>query len=440
MKQEKTISELVSALKDLTFRNEENQKRISTLVALNDELDFQNKKKESEEERIKEGAERLAETLRIKTLEEKNGILESIGDAFFAVDKDWVVTFWNNQAEKMLEKKKDEIIGKNLWSEFPQSVESLSFKKYHQAIETNTILHFEDYYQTINRWYEISAYPLEGGLSVYFKDVSERKLSDIRVNQLNESLQKQTDKLTVSNEELERFAYVTSHDLQEPLRMVSSFLQLLQKKYDNQLDETARKYINFAVDGAERMKILILDLLEFSRISAFVEDHITINLNDVIAKALLDLKVSIDESAAIIEVASLPQVCGNRSQLLQLFENIIGNAIKYKGHSTPVISIGYIDLPGEWQFYVQDNGIGIDEKFYEKVFIIFQRLHSRKEYKGTGIGLAICKKIVELHGGRIWLESIRNHGSKFFFTIRKLQVSNHDDSHVLCEDIDECIK
>ncbi|MDQ6903472.1 MAG: ATP-binding protein, partial [Bacteroidota bacterium] len=294
--------------------------------------------------------------------------------------------------------------------------------------------------QPRNKWYEISVFPLDGGLSVYFKDISERKLSDSKMYELNEVLQRQTNKLTVSNEELERFAYVTSHDLQEPLRMVSSFLQLLQKKYDGQLDETAQKYINFAVDGAERMKILILDLLEFSRISAFKDDHTTINLNDVIAKTLLDLQISINDSGAVITAASLPQVCGNRSQLLQLFENIIGNAIKYKSRAAPLIDIGYTDLPGEWKFFIQDNGIGIDEKFYEKVFVIFQRLHDRRKYKGTGIGLAICKKIIELHGGKIWVESIKDHGSKFWFTIKKLQISNDEDGHVLCVETEECIK
>jgi PAS domain S-box len=264
-------------------------------------------------------------------------------------------------------------------------------------------------------------------------DISEKKLAEIKMLRLNENLENQTNKLAISNAELERYAYVTSHDLQEPLRMVTSFLQLLQKKYDQQLDETAQKYINFAVDGAARMKTLILDLLEFSRVSSVTEDHTVINLNNIIIATRQALKTSIDASQAIINVDFLPEVCGNESQLLQLFQNLISNAIKYKGASNPIINISYTETPIEWQFCIDDNGIGIDGKFFEKIFIIFQRLHNKKEYAGTGIGLAICKKIVELHGGKIWVESDTN-GSRFYFTIIKFQKSL-ENSKTLCPDI-----
>ena len=256
-------------------------------------------------------------------------------------------------------------------------------------------------------------------------DITQRKRAE-------EELAIANRKLAVSNEDLERYAYVTSHDLQEPLRMVTSFLQLLQKKYDQQLDATAQKYINFAVDGAARMKTLILDLLEFSRISSVEQQHTIINLNDVVAKTRQVLKAAIDESQATINVHFLPEVCGNESQLLQLFQNLIGNAIKYTSNLKPVIEIGYTETPGEWQFYVQDNGIGIDKKFFEKIFIISQRLHTKKEYEGTGIGLAICKKIVELNGGKIWVESEQEKGSIFYFTISKIQMNNNTDPKDLC--------
>ena len=387
-------------------------------------------KRKQSESALKKSNERF-----IQTLKEKNTILESIGDGFFAVDKNWVVTYWNYHAEKMLGKYKKEMIGHPLWKIFSDSIDSISYKKYHEAVATNTVINFEDYYPALNKWYEISAYPSDSGLSVYFKDITERKISETRLNELNERLQKQAKKLATSNEELERYAYVTSHDLQEPLRMVTNFLQLLQKKYDNQLDETAQKYINFAVDGASRMKTLILDLLEFSRISSFVEDHSIINLNDVLTKTRQALRAATDESQAFINVPFLPQVCGNESQLIQLFQNLISNAIKYKNNANPVIDIGFTETEDAWQFYVQDNGIGIDPKFFEKIFIIFQRLHNRKEYEGTGIGLAICKKIVELHGGKIWIESSKEGGSKFYFTILKLQTSNSNEANVLCNDI-----
>ena len=297
-------------------------------------------------------------------------------------------------------------------------------------------------------WYSVSGNQVHNsngkvvGVCVAVNNITERKLAELQLQEnekaitnLNENLKKQAEELAVSNEDLERYAYVTSHDLQEPLRMVTSFLQLLQKKYDQQLDDTAQKYINFAVDGAARMKTLIFDLLEFSRISSVEQQHTIINLNDVVAKTRQVLKAPIDESQATINVPFLPQVCGNESQLLQLFQNLIGNAIKYKSNLKPVIEIGYTETPGEWQFYVQDNGIGIDKKFFEKIFIIFQRLHNKKEYEGTGIGLAICKKIVELHGGKIWVESSKEHGSKFYFTILKLQMFDGNDAEMLCPDI-----
>ena len=269
------------------------------------------------------------------------------------------------------------------------------------------------------------------------RDVTYRKIAETHLNELHESIRKQSQKLLASNEELERFAYVASHDLQEPLRMVTSFLQLLKKKYDQQLDDTAQKYINFAVDGANRMKILILDLLEFSRISSLAVEHAPINLTGVINKTLTALKSVIDESDAKISVPLLPKVCGNESQLLQLFQNLISNAIKYRHGQIPEIEITYSETPGEWQFCVQDNGIGIDAKYHEKIFIIFQRLHNKKDYTGTGIGLAICKKIAELHGGKIWVESATGKGSKFYFTISKVQTSTADGSKILCPGLPE---
>jgi len=376
------------------------------------------------------------EELRLKeVLKEKDSILESIGDAFFAVDNDWTVTYWNSQAEKMLATAKKDIIGNNFWDVFPNSIDSESYIQYNRAIKNHEVIQFEDFYPVVSQWFEISAYPSSTGLSVYFKNITERKLSETNVKELYKSLEKQAKKLTVSNEELERFAYVTSHDLQEPLRMVTNFLQLLQKKYDQQLDETAQKYINFAVDGADRMKTLILDLLEFSRISSTVADHTIINLNNVIIKAKQALRASIDGSQAVINVQYLPSVCGNESQLSQLFQNLISNSIKYKNGLTPVIDISYSETPIEWEFCIADNGIGIDEKFFEKIFIIFQRLHNKKDYPGTGIGLSICKKIVEKHAGKIWVESSQGQGSKFYFTILKLQRPEESSSAKLCPEI-----
>jgi light-regulated signal transduction histidine kinase (bacteriophytochrome) len=225
--------------------------------------------------------------------------------------------------------------------------------------------------------------------------------------------------MAASNAELERFAYIASHDLQEPLRMVSSFLQLLQKKYKGQLDEKADQYIHYAVDGAERMKALIMDLLEYSRAGSSKETFGRVETETIVKEVGDIFREKIIAARAQVDISSLPVVWGDKVQLLQLFQNLLSNALKYHADRTPVIRICAREEPGCWLFSVEDNGIGIDPQFSDKIFIIFQRLHNKTDYSGTGIGLAICKKIVERHGGRIWVESSPDQGSTFYFTIGK---------------------
>ena len=253
-------------------------------------------------------------------------------------------------------------------------------------------------------------------------DVTDRKKVEQELLVSNLQLETKAAELITSYSELERFAYIVSHDLQEPLRMVSSFLTLLGKKYKDQLDETGEKYIYYAVDGAERMKQLITDLLEYSRTGTNKDVAADTDMNELVSEVLKVLKSSIEEEDAVIEVASLP-VLPNTSklQMFQLMQNLIGNALKYRGESTPYIKIGVTEEATHWLFSVTDNGIGIDPKYAEKVFIIFQRLHNKGEFSGTGIGLSICKKIVEKHGGRIWVDSNAGQGSTFYFTINKSQ-------------------
>lgn len=251
------------------------------------------------------------------------------------------------------------------------------------------------------------------------QDVSQRKESEALLLELNNRLKKRAEELVNSNIELERFAYVASHDLQEPLRMITSFLQLFRKRYEDKIDETADQYIHFAVDGAERMKILIMDLLEYSRVGSSAELFEEIDVKILLTELQEVFYKTCEETGAIIRIGEMPVVKANKTQLFQLFQNLVSNALKYHSSHIPDITITYEENENEYIFSVKDNGIGIDPASQEKIFVIFHRLHSRSEYGGTGIGLAICKKIVERHGGKIWVESEPGKGSNFFFSISK---------------------
>ncbi|MBE1531942.1 sensor histidine kinase [Actinomadura algeriensis] len=220
--------------------------------------------------------------------------------------------------------------------------------------------------------------------------------------QLNE----QAEELRRSNAELEQFAYVASHDLQEPLRKVASFCQMIERRYGDQLDDRGRQYIEFAVDGAKRMQALINDLLGFSRVGRMSRIEAAVDLNEIARQAVSNLDALVEETGATVDLGELPSVPGDRSQLTQLFQNLVGNAIKFRREGVaPHVSIAAEHRDGEWEFRCGDNGIGIEPRYADRIFLIFQRLHQRDEYSGTGIGLALCKKIIEYHGGRIWLDT-----------------------------------
>jgi signal transduction histidine kinase len=234
--------------------------------------------------------------------------------------------------------------------------------------------------------------------------------------QAEEDLARKVDELARSNADLEQFAYVASHDLQEPLRMVTAYTQLLAERYRGKLDENADKFIGYASEGAQRMQVLIHDLLAFSRVGG-KEARESVNCNAVMKDVLQALAAAIEESAAVVRHDELPAVWAARTQVAQVFQNLIGNAIKFRGKEPPLVSVQAEQAGQQWQFSVSDNGIGIAPEYAENVFVVFQRLHGRAEYPGNGIGLAICKKIVEHNGGKIWVESQAESGSTFKFTL-----------------------
>jgi len=244
------------------------------------------------------------------------------------------------------------------------------------------------------------------------RDVTERKQMEHQLDSILADLQR-------SNAELEQFAYVTSHDLQEPLRMITSYIQLIEEDYKGKLDADADQYIAFAVEGAKRMHTLINDLLAYSRVGTRGEPFLPTSMSSALSAAIANLDVAIEENHAVITHDELPTVLGDEAQLIQLFQNLLGNAIKFRSEDTPMIHVGVEETNDDWVFSVRDNGIGIDMKHAERIFVVFQRLHAREEYAGTGIGLAVVKKMVERHGGHIWVESEPANGSTFYFTLPK---------------------
>ena len=252
-------------------------------------------------------------------------------------------------------------------------------------------------------------------------DITERKRAEAELvrhrEHLAELVSQRTEELARSNRDLEQFAYVASHDLQEPLRAVAGFVSLLRQRYQGKLDERADGYIRSAVDGVTRMQTLIGDLLSYSRVGTKGNVLEPTDTGKSLKDALTDLHASIEESGAVLQVDPLPTVRADTVQLTQLYQNLIANAIKFRSDEPPEIHIGARREQDAWRFWVRDNGIGIDPQYAERIFLIFQRLHTRNQYPGTGIGLAICKRIVERHGGNIWVESQPGQGSTFYFTL-----------------------
>ena len=276
-----------------------------------------------------------------------------------------------------------------------------------------------------NRWVRAMGEPefVDGNCTkLYgnFQDINERKLAELQLQELNETLELRAQQLAVSNEELQQFAYVSSHDLQEPLRMVTSFLTLLEKKYASQLDEKATQYIHFAVDGAQRMRHVILDLLEYSRVGSNEEALKKVDLKMLVEEILILHRKQIQDIDVTFNIDPLPTILSYDTPIRQVFQNLISNALKY--HSTaekPIVTIKSIEKDTCYEFSVEDNGIGIDGQFKDKIFQIFQRLHTKDKYSGTGVGLAICKKVMDNLGGEIWLDTDYKNGAKFCFKIPK---------------------
>ena len=363
-------------------------------------------------------------------------IFDQAPHAMIVMDEKGIITKWNQRAEEIFGWTTEEVLGKVMHNIIiPERCRSMHLKGIEHFIKTGSG-------PTSNKTLELTAlrktgaeFPIDLRISftkqndqylliAFLNDITDRKKSSAELN-------KKSDDLKIANKELEQFAYVASHDLQEPLRTISNFVGLLEKKYKNNIDDTANEYIKFIVNATLKMRNLIKDILDLSRIGRNIA-FTPVDTNELIKEVLSEMEATIVESYAKIRFTRLPLIQGNKLEIKLLFQNLISNAIKFRQKNVPVeITITAEEKEKEFQFAIKDNGIGIDQQYNDKIFIIFQRLHTSEEYPGTGIGLATCKKIILRHCGKIWFESEAGHGSIFYFTIQKpLQQLYHEENKV----------
>ncbi|MGE5498998.1 MAG: PAS domain S-box protein [Syntrophothermus sp.] len=358
--------------------------------------------------------------------------------AYVEFDNDSRIIQWSKNAEKIFGWTQEEVLGKHIWDfkwvydEDVKAVEELnsdmSGSKRSSNLNTNRNYR-KDGSVIVCEWYNSSLINPDGALdsiSSLVLDITERMKAredlEWKMQELLRAEEKMNEalcKLEKSNKELEHFAYISAHDLQEPLRMISTYTSMLERSFSDQIDGKALQYMVFIKEGACRMQHLIKDLLSYTRISNNAGYFKKVDTNQIVHKVLQNLKLQISDASAAICCGELPVITANPVQIEPLFLNLISNAIKFRGKAHPEIKIGCIQGETEWTFYVKDNGIGINPEFHQKIFIIFQRLYERAQYDGTGIGLSICQRIAEEHKGRIWVESAEGKGSTFFFTISK---------------------
>jgi PAS domain S-box-containing protein len=345
-------------------------------------------------------------------------VAETANEGIVTADSDGIIRYWNPGAMRMFNLSESEAIGKPLTFIMPGRFHHAHDTAFRKFMESGTPTVIGRTVEMAGMRADGSEFPLEVSLSSWetdegrfvsgiLRDITERKQAEVAIQAKNEELAR-------SNQELEQFAYVASHDLQEPLRMVSNYTQMLARRYEDKLDEDAKEFIGFAVDGAKRMQALIHDLLQFARVGTRGKEFRPTPLNTVVDDALANLAGAIEESHASVTVDPLPTLPVDAGQLTQVFQNLIGNALKFRHKDRTVrVRVSAAQMYGGWSLTIADNGIGIEEKYFERIFQMFQRLHGRDEYAGTGIGLALCKKIVERHNGRISVESTPGEGTTF---------------------------
>lgn len=348
-------------------------------------------------------------------------VVDNVLDGLITINSHGIVQTFNPAAEHIFGYTASEVIGQNVKFLMPEPFHSQHDGYITSYLLTGVAKIIGSGREVVGQRKDGLTFPMDLAVSEFqqgddrffigiVRDITTRKQAELQ-------LLRKTEELARSNLDLEQFAYVASHDLQEPLRAVAGCVQVLQRRYKDSLDERAGELILHTVDGVSRMQVLINDLLEYSRISTRGKPLEQLDCGDILNRALANLASSVRESGATVTHESLPTVWADHTQLTQLFQNLLGNAIKFKSAEPPVIHVSAQRRDDHWVVSVKDNGIGIQPEYFDRIFVVFQRLHTRKDYSGTGIGLAICKKIVERHGGKLWVESEPGKGSTFTFSL-----------------------
>jgi PAS domain S-box-containing protein len=358
-----------------------------------------------------------------KSEETRKAILCAIPDMVVIADTDGIIADYYPNAFDQLDFEGVSLIGKNLTEVLTEKNHTNVMELIKKTIEENK-LHsytFEQRAKGKTYYFELRIGPFSANeVIILTRDISDQKTTQNKIDHYNKELfekNQELERYITSNSELEKFAYIASHDLREPLRSLTGFAQLLQKRNQGQLTRESEEFIENIIQGAQRMNTLVSGLLEYSRITSVGKPFAHVNLSDLIKKVQSDLKISIEENKAEFILFDLPDIYCDELQVRQLFQNLISNAIKFRSDNAPIIKISAEKADRHWLFKVEDNGIGIDMKFKDQVFQIFSRLHAQDKYQGSGIGLSVCKKILERHGGQIWLESTPGRGTTIFFTI-----------------------
>ena len=349
-------------------------------------------------------------------------ILDSVADGFVALDKDFYVTYANKRISEITGRNPDDLVGKYIWTEFPAALNSATYMAFNEAVAKKKYICHEDYYAPLDLWQENHIYPTpDGGLTVFVRDISARKKAETEIKQLNEGLEKKvaerTLQLEAANQELESFSYSVSHDLRAPLRAVNGYAMMLKEEFEDKLGDEGNRIINTITHNARLMGQLIDDLLAFSRMSRKELAGIKVDMDGLCRVCVREV---IQQQPVLPEIVihKLPSCYGDINLLRQVMLNLIGNAVKYSARvDEPKIEIGCIKEPKKRIYYIKDNGVGFDMKYSQKLFGVFQRLHSAQEFEGTGVGLALAKRIIDKHGGSMWAESILGKGATFYFSM-----------------------